>query len=374
MLACASGARPAPASLDPARIGFKVDSARSEVLAPGVTHRFIYASEGPWAIQMLDIAPSSCIEYRAVKAHYTAAGREPATLLLEHLDEHERVIAGVNADFFSLATGVPQTAHIENGRLIAGASARPVLAFDATGTPSIGVLQARGNITAGGAAVALTDWNRVADAGVSVIDRNWGAATDSGSGRIEIILEGGPALRVKDIDTLPAGVAIPPSGVVIVIGKNAPAATRASFRALHIGDTVHVEHTLVPINPQQAVGGWPIILRDGVILGAVDSAGSTFAPVRHPRTAVGLFPDGHLLLIVVDGRQKPWSDGMTLRELARMFQSLGARDAINLDGGGSSTFVIRDAEGVMRIQNRPSDKVERPVANVLAVVNRCVTP
>jgi exopolysaccharide biosynthesis protein len=136
---------------------------------------------------------------------------------------------------------------------------------------------------------------------------------------------------------------------------------------LHAGDTINIEHTIQP-STKEVVGGWPIIMRDGVILGAVDSAGATFAPVRHPRTAAAIFPNGRLMLLVVDGRQKPYSDGMTLRELARVFQSLGARDAINLDGGGSSTFVLRDADGVMRIQNRPSDKVERPVSNVLAVI------
>jgi exopolysaccharide biosynthesis protein len=62
---------------------------------------------------------------------------------------------------------------------------------------------------------------------------------------------------------------------------------------------------------------------------------------------------------------------MTLRELAGVFQSLGARDALNLDGGGSSTFVLRDSSGVFRIQNRPSDKVERPVANIIAILDRC---
>ncbi|MGQ0701632.1 MAG: phosphodiester glycosidase family protein [Gemmatimonadales bacterium] len=78
--------------------------------------------------------------------------------------------------------------------------------------------------------------------------------------------------------------------------------------------------------------------------------------------------------MVVDGRQLPYSDGMTLRELAELLRGLGAREAINLDGGGSSTLVYADPDsaGQLRVANRPSDATgERPVGNALAVVQGC---
>jgi exopolysaccharide biosynthesis protein len=65
---------------------------------------------------------------------------------------------------------------------------------------------------------------------------------------------------------------------------------------------------------------------------------------------------------------------MSLRELANLMLALGARDAINLDGGGSSTLVYADptSGGALRIANRPSDKEgERAVGDALAVVRRC---
>ena len=58
-----------------------------------------------------------------------------------------------------------------------------------------------------------------------------------------------------------------------------------------------------------------------------------------------------LLFVTVDGRQKPYSDGMTLRELASLMLALGARDALNLDGGGSSCMLVNGKETI-----RPSDK------------------
>src|SRR5262249_4161789 len=118
--------------------------------------------------------------------------------------------------------------------------------------------------------------------------------------------------------------------------------------------------SLVPFHPKEAVGGRPALLRDSVVLGAVDTSGqASFNGGRNPRTAAGIARRGtRLILVVVDGRQMPYSDGMSLRELANLMRALGARDAINLDGGGSSTLVYADpqANGALTIANRPSDK------------------
>ena len=88
---------------------------------------------------------------------------------------------------------------------------------------------------------------------------------------------------------------------------------------------------------------------------------------RHPRTAAGVSADGRTLwLVAADGRQPGYSVGLTLPELADLFISLGADDALNLDGGGSTAFVQRTPEGSW-ITNRPSGGSFRPVANHLGV-------
>lgn len=143
-----------------------------------------------------------------------------------------------------------------------------------------------------------------------------------------------------------------------------------------VDDPGLVRVSLRPFHPLEAVGGRPVLARDSVITGGVDTEGQvSFAQSRHPRTAVGIASDGQrLLLAVVDGRQKPYSDGMTLRELATLMLALGARDAINLDGGGSTSFVYADPDsaGALRVANHPSDPTgERAVGNALAVVRGC---
>ena len=86
---------------------------------------------------------------------------------------------------------------------------------------------------------------------------------------------------------------------------------------------------------------------------------------RNPRTAIGTNQYGDKLYIVeVDGRQTGWSVGMTNPEVADILVQMGAWRAINLDGGGSSSFIYRQDNGTT-VQNRPSDGTFRPVANHL---------
>ncbi len=112
----------------------------------------------------------------------------------------------------------------------------------------------------------------------------------------------------------------------------------------------------------EAVGGFPKLVEDGVALSSYSSAPS-HCPDRHPRTAVGLSEDRQTAwLVVVDGRTSS-SAGMTCQELGSLMVDLGADTALNLDGGGSSA-VWAEAYGVL---NDPSDGSERTVANHLAL-------
>ncbi|NJN35980.1 MAG: phosphodiester glycosidase family protein [Nitrospiraceae bacterium] len=121
-------------------------------------------------------------------------------------------------------------------------------------------------------------------------------------------------------------------------------------------------------SPTDATPG-TLLIDDGVNLGAT----ARVAPlVLHPRTALGVDATGtRLTLVVIDGRQPDWSVGINLPDLAQLLIDHGVHDAINLDGGGSSTFYFNPAllpgqpADAPVITNRFSDKAERAVSTHL---------
>jgi hypothetical protein len=101
-----------------------------------------------------------------------------------------------------------------------------------------------------------------------------------------------------------------------------------------------------------AIGGYGDLLRDGTAVRTQEY--TEFVEHLHPRTALGIDDGGRtLILVVVDGRQPGYSEGVSLPELAEMMRLLGADDAVNLDGGGTTTMVVAQSGGKFRLVNRP---------------------
>ncbi|TVR99765.1 MAG: phosphodiester glycosidase family protein [Phycisphaerales bacterium] len=126
-----------------------------------------------------------------------------------------------------------------------------------------------------------------------------------------------------------------------------------------------------PVHAVAGIGGSPNDSTPGTLLvEAGENTGATARvqpSVRHPRTAAGVSEDGRtLMLAVIDGRRPEWSIGASLPELAEIMIGMGAHAALNLDGGGSTSFVYIDGQGE-RLVNRPSDGRMRAVANHLGV-------
>ena len=143
-------------------------------------------------------------------------------------------------------------------------------------------------------------------------------------------------------------------------------------QAMADGDTVRVLLATLPRLPGGAptliIGGWPRMLRDGedvaTISATLEGTISRNAELRNPRSAVGLSRDGATLyLVTVDGRSQT-SVGVTLVELAAIMRRLGAWQAMNFDGGGSTAMVIGGK--VVNVTSDPGG--EREVGNALAIV------
>jgi hypothetical protein len=151
--------------------------------------------------------------------------------------------------------------------------------------------------------------------------------------------------------------AMPRNGGVVLAA--APATDEAvQLLTLTPGTRLRVHWTVGLAGVLDAVGGAPMLVRDGQLVGSCNSACGS-----NPRTGIGVTARGRILMVVVDGRRPRWSLGPTMNEFARIMRDLGAVHALNLDGGGSSTMVVRD-----KVMNRPSDGRERAISNAVLVL------
>lgn len=115
----------------------------------------------------------------------------------------------------------------------------------------------------------------------------------------------------------------------------------------------------------EALGGNAILVKNGQVYQTPQTGAD-----KEPRTAVGIKEDGDVFFVVIDGRQEPYSAGISMPDLAQLMIDLGAVSALNLDGGGSSTFTTRQLGGdQLEVDNRPSDRSERSVANSWLIVS-----
>ncbi|MDQ4095234.1 MAG: phosphodiester glycosidase family protein [Actinomycetota bacterium] len=151
----------------------------------------------------------------------------------------------------------------------------------------------------------------------------------------------------------------PRDGIVLAAERGTLSARRLADAG--VGDSVRLGWSLAGMpGVMDAISGSPVLMQDGTVV--AERCGG-YVCERHPRTGVGVTATGDILLVTVDGRRSS-SVGMDLVEFARLFKWLGATSAVNLDGGGSATMVVRG-----RVVNSPTDSGgERSVVSSLLVL------
>ncbi len=191
------------------------------------------------------------------------------------------------------------------------------------------------------------------------------------TGGIEIIVQNGLVTSLHDSI---GSMFIPHDGFVLSCSG---AAREWALANVRVGMKAVTTTQIEPLKSESAggfrvaediVGGVSQLLEGGKIAltWQREGAAEDFALGRHPRTAIAKLRDGRVLLATVDGRQIGVSAGMTLEELAQMLLEYGATDAVNLDGGGSTTMIVGG-----KIVNKPSDAAgERTVSDALLIFPR----
>ncbi len=286
---------------------------------------------------------------------------------------HDCVVA-VNGDFWDPG-GLPVGAMVAAGELITTPSIDHIaFSIGPGGRVEIGHgFDWRVAVSAlDGHALALDAVNRPGvDDGVVLYSSRWGPTTRSGPDALEVPLElflpaspvlpaGATAVRVGPVHD--GGDAPIAPGSVVLSGRGRGAAEVAALAAhsqlplLGGAATLHVDAGGVAA----AIGGSPQLLAGGEVAFPVGNLDS-FTRRRHARTMVGVSGSGEVLLVTVDAGAG-W-EGLTLAEAAGLMADLGAVDAVNLDGGGSTTFAVGG-----EVRNQPP-LGERPVASALVLAS-----
>lgn len=378
----------------PVAIGAQsLDTIAARTLAPGVAYHQFADPRGPWIVSVVRVdLRRADIALRQTRARDSLRARERTSSMVQRTTRPGRkVLAAVNADFFDLVSGESENNQVLDGEWWKGLkvtdspydtydNVHAQFAIDSAGRPSIDRFLFDGRVWAKTSMTPVITLNAIPTGtheGAALFTPRYGSATPRDTTRrtVEVPLaaagvRGDTAIYVRRGAVAEAsGTPIPRQGAVL----SAYGARADAVRAMAEGDTVRVLLATLPRlargrAPALIIGGWPRILHDGRNVAAasavVEGTISRNAEVRHPRTAIGYSRDGRVLwLLVVDGRSAR-SAGMTLVELADQMRRLGAWQALNFDGGGSTTMVIDGA-----IVNTPSDATgERAVGSALLVL------
>ena len=234
---------------------------------------------------------------------------------------------------------------------------RTTVGFDRNGRAKIGSMRVDARAIFGnGESVIIRDLNGWPDAGrVTALTREFAKFYKLSPGEMALVVENG----VVTARPGGGGVNVPTNGFVLVASKGA----RPPLERVARGTRARL--SIQPIGwpaITTALGGGPRLVRGGQIYVTNEGFRPDVLSGAGPRTAFGIDKNGRYIILVADGRQGFYSTGLTLQELAATMQKLGAVDAMNLDGGGSTSLVVKG-----KVINRPSDGYERRVANALLV-------
>ncbi len=346
-------------------------AAQPRILWPGVTFDtgVQFTPNGPVAINILSgPRPGGTTTLAPSLSNDTLTGRETLTAI-ERRTAPQITSAGINGDFFAFATGLPSGVLMQDGQVMSPPSAyRASAGVTSDGTLDVRRVTLSGTWQGAGEKRTLNQFNKPLEGnGIALYTQVWGTATPPKPGAVSAILFPFPAATpntdlqapVVELRTGGAAVPIPPGGAVLVAVGAAAAALTAEAP---VGQIVTTQLNLKPDWPDivSAIGGGPQIVRDGA---PIFRAGEIFTTSqlgpRAPRSAVGQFADGKMILVTVDGRQPGYSVGMTNFELAQALVRLGAVTGMALDSGGSATMAFDGA-----LLNRPSEP-ERPISTAL---------
>ncbi|GII78173.1 hypothetical protein Sru01_31550 [Sphaerisporangium rufum] len=325
---------------------------------------------GPWNMRVLTIDPGRFRGSLRASLGQSVAKRETPSAMAKHA----KAIAAVNGGFFNIHTaknlrGEPVGISVVNGRLLSEAvPGRSAIVLKGR---TARITEVKTSITAkseGGEKTVVNGVNRMAAADELVLyTEEFGEKTPADEGAEAVLNDKGEVTELR-----PAGGKVA-AGTRVLHGTG----IMADWIWSHAWErwTIEIESKVTDLRTRKSI---PLTSDTGIIGGSVGLVRNGRAHVtaktdgyanvnmilrRHPRTLAGVTKSGELILATVDGRRPGVSVGASMVEAAELMMWLGARQAVNLDGGGSSAMVVKG-----KVVNTPSDGSERGVGDALLVL------
>jgi hypothetical protein len=389
----------------------EADALRAELTAKGYTGlRTVYTGEdggetkGPWVVHVLEIYPDTFNgETTPVLATEVVPGRETLTSISDRTDS----LAAMNGGYFVIGENDGTLGDLAGISVIDGAlvseavDGRTSLILPPGSGEGADIAAISDTITvtsSDGATREVDGLNRkpglIRGCGGDGGDRpteqpkhdftctdaselilftpDFGTNTEPGPGVETVLDSSGRVIEVRGT----RGGTIPENGSVLSgTGKAARWLLAHAKPRKSINITTNFTAGSAPLAPgTSVVNGGPRLLSnsspditayaEGFVWPENPEFYYRFGVRRNPRTLAGITPEGNLLLLAVDGRQPGYSVGASFEESARIMRALGAEEAVNLDGGGSTTITIGE-----ELMNRPSDPTgERPIGDALVLL------
>ena len=362
-------------------VGIFVEAARG-AQPPGVTYTNVVIPDEPWSIHVVQIdrAGSRC----EIQTPHAGKGALGLSTLRDQIAEVEAkmgtAVAAINGGFYrreSAYAGAARGLQIVAGEVISAPAGNVCFWVDIGGEPHLTNVTSQFQFTTPDGKTAPFGLNEERkENGVVLYTPAIGSSTRTTNG-VELVLERAGnrwlplrmgqhySARVREIRS-EGNLPLSPDVMVLSFGTGAA----KQFGGLKTNVVLQISTASSPSLSlaRSAISGGPVLIRNGKrqkIQAEADAAYEFSSMLeQHPRSAIG-WNDSAFFLVEVDGRQKDLSVGMSLDELSTFLAKLGCQEAMNLDGGGSSTLWY---DGTVR--NNPCDGYERTIANSLVVTRK----
>ena len=354
---------------------FAADQAAHTVttrLADGLTLTQLNSLTGSTRRQQftLDYVPGGTVQ-PLVAYGDTLYGKSTVEQVVQYArDQGYHVLAAVNSDFFSTATGLPIGMTILEGRLVSSDGGWNAVGFLEDGKAIIGHPELSVTLTTGeGETYPIFSLNKVRTAdGIYLYTPDFDYCTRTSAEGTEVLLEVSGDIRlgkrlkatVLSVSNAKNTEMAEDQMVLSLTANNKLGLDLAAI--LTEGDEITLRAETADERWEEVVwssGGGNILVKDGQITADASASG------REPRTVMGVRKDGSAVIVECDGRQSSLSAGMTLAEAAQLLLSQGCTDVINLDGGGSSILAAAYPGMDSQVLSSPSDGSPRAGATYL---------